>query len=1059
MKNKMNRVYIIILIVLLSCGSSYGAEVRFSDIEGHWAEHIITKLMEKGIVSGFPDGTARPDQIITRGEFSALLARHIKHEDHKVKDKTLVFKDIENHWSQKNIEELIDAGIIVPMDYGDVFMPNKPITRVEIVKMMVRSIGKGQETRRLNHKTSYKDDAKITDGDKGFINLATKYNLIKGYPDNTFRPKAETTRAEAFALFLRQEKALEKIKKELEEANKKPSKHSDTHYVYYPEAQVTFELPEKVHTDTEIKVETVCKNTSSLKWSLTKDMSDKNIKKVKLSEYSKGDLTKEGGSITFKEKGDYTLTATVTNYNGKMTSYSQKIKVLPVINIAFELPAYTHTDKSIVVDVKTTEIGELDFVWSVIKEGKKVDWDVAIKGTLNNEGGEITFKEKGSYRLIATCTDEKERSYRHEASIIVYPKINMAFKLPTKAHTDSPIHLNTVASTSLEGTEVQWHLTRNGEKVTLGDYIEGKLAKAGGDIGFKEKGSYSLTSTVTDASNRSFENTSSITIYPVPKVLFDLPKNVHTDTPTLITTTTENMENLRIEWMLKSSDGFQDWSSFVNGKLNNEGGTIHFKTTGDYKIVAKVTDDTGRIFNFESKNTIKIYPVLNIQFELPKASHTDKTIDIGLTRDTSTLPVKWHLSKDGHVVNLEDHTEGTLNEQGGSLRFIEDGEYKLTAEMIDHLGRSFSCNKTILVHPIPNIEVVIPKTAHVGTSISVKAQKFKNVKTEWSLKKEDEAVALDTYTDGSLGDKGGTLSFKATGNYILCAKVTDITGRVFIAENHINIYNNPPSKPSITADVTRLSKNSKFKVNIKADSTDSNGDTLSFEFNGTTKDSYYGVGTHTIQVRAKDEYGGYSEWVKLTFTVSNQPPSTPIITRTPGGNSVLPSTQVTVRARSTDPEGDAIHYIWEGRPSRTSTYPLGKRVIRVKAVDSAGAESPWAAIVFFVADPNKGGGMTLTGPESVILEEGMTGATITKYTFTVPPVSGHSGDDYGRVRGYNSKKGEWEQLSYQRTKNGITFKKTLTSGIYSKLEFYYYTNHNCMYNKSNITYSVSYYFE
>jgi len=128
-------------------------------------------------------------------------------------------------------------------------------------------------------------------------------------------------------------------------------------------------------------------------------------------------------------------------------------------------------------------------------------------------------------------------------------------------------------------------------------------------------------------------------------------------------------------------------------------------------------------------------------------------------------------------------------------------------------------------------------------------------------------------------------------------------------------------------------------------------------------------------------------------------------------------------------------------------------------VDSTGAESPWAAIVFFVADPNGSGGMMLTGPDSVILENGLEGATITEYTFTVPPVAGHSGSDYGRVRGYNVKTKQWDELDYGTTSNGITFSRTLSAGMYSKLEFYYYTNHNCMYDKSNITYSVSYHFE
>lgn len=1060
MKNKMNMVYILILMLLLSCGSSYAEKLTFSDIEGHWAEHIITQLMEKGIVSGFPDGTARPNQIITRGEFAALLVRHTESKEHYVKNEVSIFKDIENHWSQKNIEILIDIGILDPSDYADVFMPNEPITRIEIVKMMVRSIGKGEETKQLNSRTPYKDDDEIAIVDKAFVNLATKYDLIKGYPDSTFRPDGETTRAEAFALLLRQEEALKKIKKELEEENKKKqsSNHSDDDYVYYPEAQVTFELPDKVHTDTEIKVTTIHKNTSTLKWSLTKETSDGSVE-LKLPEVINGSLTKDGGSIVFKEKGNYTLTATVTNYNGKTTSYSQSLKVLPVINFAFELPEYTHTDKSLSIDVKATELGELDLVWSVIKDGENVAWDTAIEGTLSNEGGSITLKEKGNYNIIAICTDEKERSYRHEASIIIYPTINMDFKLFDKAHTDKSINLNAVSSESLEDTTLIWSLTRNGENVTLSDYIEGELTSAGGVIRFKENGVYSLTSTITDYINRRFENTASTVIYPVPKVLFDLPNDVHIDRPTLIATITEHMDNLTVEWMVNDSHDFQDWDTCVNGKLNNEGGTIQFKNTGDYKIVAKVTDDTGRIFDFESANSIKVHPVLNIQFELPKATHTDKTIDVNMTGDTSFLPVKWHIIKDGDSVSLEDFAESTLNAQGGNIRFIEDGQYELTAEMVDNLGRTFSCNRTILVHPIPNVELTLPETVHVGTSVSVSTQKFNDMNIEWALKKEDELVSLDVYTDGTLTDSGGKLTFNTTGNYTLSAKVTDVTGRVFISEKDITIYNNPPSTPIVTADVTRLSNNDKFKVNINANSTDSNDDALIYEFQGTTKDSYYGVGTYTIQVRAKDEYGGYSEWVELTFTVSNQAPSRPIITRTPSGNSVLPSTQVTVTATSTDPEGDDINYVWEGRPSQSATYPLGKNVIRVKAVDSAGAESPWTAIVFFVADPNKGGGMTLTGPESVILEEGIDGATITKYTFTVPPVSGHSGDDYGRVRGYNIKTGVWDQLSYQRTKNGITFNKTLTSGIYSKLEFYYYTNHNCMYNKSNITYSVFYHFE
>lgn len=191
----------------------------------------------------------------------------------------------------------------------------------------------------------------------------------------------------------------------------------------------------------------------------------------------------------------------------------------------------------------------------------------------------------------------------------------------------------------------------------------------------------------------------------------------------------------------------------------------------------------------------------------------------------------------------------------------------------------------------------------------------------------------------------------------------------------------------------------------------------------------------------------------------NTAPSTPVITVTPSTERITVDDLVTITALSTDTENDTISYTWTGRLGETSKYPAGKQIITVKAVDEHGLESQPAVVVFFVLDiTNGGGGVMLTDPESRIYENGIEGATITKYTFNVPSVMGHSGSDYAWVKGLNKNTCKWEDIQYAATNNGISFTNSLTPGVYTKLEFFYYASH-CMYGKSNITYTVEFSFD
>jgi hypothetical protein len=1358
---KTGILLLVLLLVLLVCGGIYTA----------YRLH--------------PEDFIRQDDSITRGEFAAILVKELGLDTTEAKKDTPSFPDTGGHWSEKNIEALIDAGILDPADYPDGFHPDDLITRAEIIKMLVRISGKEEEAKNTQGHSGYEDQADIQDDDKGYVIIGRENGIIGDTDDNKLHPGDPVTKGEA-------DKLIDKVTPEKltptpapvistpvspsptpdtpapNQPTPTPTKPDESQPTptpiapdqkqptptptptptpgngsggsySYPDAQVRFELPQTAHTDTEIKVMPVWKYMQSFTWTLTKTAVDGSQQPVELKDFVSGDLGLEGGTIQFTQDGQYTLTATAKNARGKETVLSKQITVYPVIDLSFELPETTHTDKSVTIAFAPENLHGHDIVWTAAKDGESIPYTDILDGELGSEGGTFVFKTKGEYTLTADITDETGRVFTHTESAKVYPVAEVSFELPAASHTDTAFDVSTTL-TEANGLTVDWSLTKNGEAAVLADELEGVLTNDGGKIRFKDKGVYMLTGTLTDETGRIFETFGTITIYPVgsigfyvpeithtdtivrvesrfenlgdteiqwsltkdredialtdavegelsdkggsirflekgeyvlkaaftdpagrsyrytapvkvypiPSISYTLPETAHTDTIIKVIPETLELGSLKVEWLCENGFGFQDFETYIDGTLDNSGGSIRFKHAGTYELIARITDETGRVFLFENGGKIEVLPVLNISFELPKVTHTDRTIDLRTRGNNNVLPIEWTLTKDGTPVELSDALEGMPNAYGGKIRFTQSGAYVLTASMTDALGRVFSYTDSTTVYPIPSISLSTPQIWYTNEagSVNVSGTDLENLTAEWTVNKDGgeaksysvyaygtltkeggslifpvkgqykltltltdqtgrsftrsrsftvypipqmtlgiptlsyssepiavtasgaelagadiewflsvdggEAKPYAQYTTGSVGTSGGTLrintdktiavkliaeatdvngrkftfasnagsvkpiaqftftnpssvhigssfavslptvsglegrslvwsltkdvsiavytgsllnsggsiAINATGSYVLTASTTDSAGRTFLYSQSITITNNAPNKPTGSASVTRTAKEERLLVNLSASAADPDGDAVSLEYSGNTTDSYYAVGTHTVKVRAKDAWGLYSDWMDITFTVVNSAPSTPVISRTPDGNSIAPGVPITITASSTDPDGDPISYVWEGRPEQTSTeYPLGKNVVQVKSVDSTGAESPWAAIVFFVADPNKGGGMTLTGPESVILEQGIAGATITNYTFTVPPVSGHSGNDYGRVRGYNVLTGQWDQLDYGTTTNGITFSRSLSAGLYNQLEFYYYTNHDCMYNKSNITYSVTFYFQ
>jgi len=158
-----------------------------NDVSGHWAEADIQRLVQSGVVNGYPDGSFKPDAPITRAEFTAMLVRAFK----LTAETGTSFADTAGHWCEDAIGAAASLGVVEGYDSGT-FGPDDPITREQLAVMLVRAM----ELDLVTGSTGFADDSSISEWARGFVAAAVEAGILAGYPDNTVRPQGTATRAE-----------------------------------------------------------------------------------------------------------------------------------------------------------------------------------------------------------------------------------------------------------------------------------------------------------------------------------------------------------------------------------------------------------------------------------------------------------------------------------------------------------------------------------------------------------------------------------------------------------------------------------------------------------------------------------------------------------------------------------------------------------------------------------------------------------------------------------------------------------------------------------------------
>lgn len=172
----------VMIAMLLPMGAFANANSN-SDIKGHWAEITITKAIQNSIVNGYPDGTFRPDSTITGAEFTKMIINSLYDGVQDDKD-TWFLPYVRKAQDTLNIDRL-------RLDYGE------PINRKQMAYLLYKAGEiKGLEEREKNE---FSDTSEIS------VKKAVSMGLLEGYPDGTFRPLQNLTRAEALVVLERLE--------------------------------------------------------------------------------------------------------------------------------------------------------------------------------------------------------------------------------------------------------------------------------------------------------------------------------------------------------------------------------------------------------------------------------------------------------------------------------------------------------------------------------------------------------------------------------------------------------------------------------------------------------------------------------------------------------------------------------------------------------------------------------------------------------------------------------------------------------------------------------------
>lgn len=218
--------YVLSVFLAFSAAPHVSAETKFNDTDGHWSENIIEKWQDYGYVNGYPDGSFKPDNPVTRAELSRILTSAFD----LTENEQLSYDDVtDDEWYlpylEKSAKYIPAYSLVLPYESnipyaeneengGNAFLPSENALRIHVAEALIKIRAEKQNIDISN--TNFNSiltelpkifkDAQFLSTPNGdipagiqrmniYMWLAYNMNIMVGY-DGYFRPDGYMTRAE-----------------------------------------------------------------------------------------------------------------------------------------------------------------------------------------------------------------------------------------------------------------------------------------------------------------------------------------------------------------------------------------------------------------------------------------------------------------------------------------------------------------------------------------------------------------------------------------------------------------------------------------------------------------------------------------------------------------------------------------------------------------------------------------------------------------------------------------------------------------------------------------------